>query len=81
MFFCLHCADYKLTSDSKVVIVTAGVRQQIGESRLSLVQRNVDVFKHIIPQVAKHSPDAIIIVISNPGMLYWWFYGVSSIAW
>ncbi|KAB0360974.1 hypothetical protein FD754_005130 [Muntiacus muntjak] len=49
-----------------IVVVTAGVRQQEGESRLNLVQRNVDVFKFIIPQIVKYSPDCIIIVVSNP---------------
>lgn len=48
-------------------MVTAGVRQQEGESRLNLVQRNVNIFKHIIPQIVRYSPDCIIIVVSNPG--------------
>ena len=48
------------------MVVTAGVRQQEGESRLNLVQRNVNVFKFIIPQIVKYSPDCIIIVVSNP---------------
>ena len=52
-----------------MVIITAGARQQVGESRLSLVQRNVNIFKSIIPQVVKYSPDAVIIVISNPGVV------------
>ncbi|XP_072616535.1 L-lactate dehydrogenase B chain-like [Vulpes vulpes] len=46
--------------------VTAGVHQQEGESHLNLVQRNVNVFKFIIPQIVKYSPDCIIIVVSNP---------------
>uniref|UniRef100_A0A8D2LCZ9 L-lactate dehydrogenase n=2 Tax=Varanus komodoensis TaxID=61221 RepID=A0A8D2LCZ9_VARKO len=58
--------DYSVTANSKVVVVTAGVRQQEGESRLDLVQRNVNVFKFIIPQVVKYSPDCIILVVSNP---------------
>ncbi|KAJ7397285.1 L-lactate dehydrogenase B chain [Pitangus sulphuratus] len=59
--------DYSVTANSKIVILTAGVRQQEGESRLNLVQRNVNVFKFIVPQVVKYSPDCIIIVVSNPG--------------
>ncbi|XP_066556620.1 L-lactate dehydrogenase B chain [Amia ocellicauda] len=58
--------DYSETANSKLCIITAGVRQKEGESRLALVQRNVDVFKHIIPDLAKYSPDAIILVVSNP---------------
>ncbi|XP_053321645.1 L-lactate dehydrogenase B chain [Spea bombifrons] len=58
--------DYSVTAGSRIVVVTGGVRQQEGESRLNLVQRNVNVFKFIIPQVVKYSPDCIIIVVSNP---------------
>ena len=58
--------DYSVTANSKIVVVTAGVRQQEGESRLNLVQRNVNVFKFIIPQIVKYSPECIIIVVSNP---------------
>uniref|UniRef100_F7B2C2 L-lactate dehydrogenase n=2 Tax=Ornithorhynchus anatinus TaxID=9258 RepID=F7B2C2_ORNAN len=58
--------DYSVTANSKIVVVTAGVRQQEGESRLNLVQRNVNVFKFIVPQIVKHSPDCTIIVVSNP---------------
>ncbi|KAL0968749.1 hypothetical protein UPYG_G00271200 [Umbra pygmaea] len=58
--------DYAVTANSRIVVVTAGVRQQEGESRLNLVQRNVNIFKHIIPQIVKHSPKCIIIVVSNP---------------
>ncbi|KAF4802503.1 Glycogen [starch] synthase, liver [Turdus rufiventris] len=58
--------DYAVTANSKIVVVTAGVRQQEGESRLNLVQRNVNVFKFIIPQIVKYSPDCIILVVSNP---------------
>jgi len=58
--------DYAITAGSRVCIVTAGARQQEGESRLSLVQRNTDIFKGIIPQLVKHSPDTILLIVSNP---------------
>jgi len=51
---------------SKVIIVTAGARQQEGESRLNLVQRNVDIFKKIIPPLVAGSPNAIFLVVANP---------------
>lgn len=60
-------SDYSVTANSRIVVVTAGVRQQEGESRLNLVQRNVNIFKHIVPQIVRYSPDCIIIVVSNPG--------------
>uniref|UniRef100_A0A3Q2PIF6 Lactate dehydrogenase Ba n=1 Tax=Fundulus heteroclitus TaxID=8078 RepID=A0A3Q2PIF6_FUNHE len=58
--------DYAVTANSRLVVVTAGVRQQEGESRLNLVQRNVNVFKCIIPQIIKYSPNCTILVVSNP---------------
>jgi L-lactate dehydrogenase len=58
--------DYAVTKNSKICVVTAGARQNEGESRLSLVQRNVEIFKHIIPNLVKHSPDCILIIVSNP---------------
>lgn len=58
--------DYSVTANSRIVVVTAGVRQQEGESRLNLVQRNVNIFKHIIPQIVRYSPNCILIVVSNP---------------
>ncbi|XP_056908175.1 L-lactate dehydrogenase B-B chain isoform X3 [Takifugu flavidus] len=58
--------DYSVTANSRIVVVTAGVRQQDGESRLNLVQRNVNIFKHIVPQIVRYSPDCIIVVVSNP---------------
>ncbi|KAM4018499.1 L-lactate dehydrogenase A chain isoform 1-T2 [Anomaloglossus baeobatrachus] len=58
--------DYSVTANSKLVVVTAGARQQEGESRLNLVQRNVNIFKFIIPNIVKHSPNCILLVVSNP---------------
>ena len=59
--------DYAVTAGSRVCIVTAGARQKEGESRLSLVQRNTNILKSIIPQLVKHSPDTILLIVSNPG--------------
>nr|WOE90269.1 L-lactate dehydrogenase-like protein [Scolopendra mutilans] len=58
--------DYAITMGSKIVIITAGARQLEGESRLNLVQRNVNILKAIIPNLVKQSPDAIFLVVSNP---------------
>lgn len=59
--------DYEDTKDSDIVIITAGVAQKPGgETRLQLTKRNVDIFKTIIPEVVKYSPDCILLVVSNP---------------
>ncbi|KAL6091516.1 hypothetical protein STEG23_020267 [Scotinomys teguina] len=58
--------DYSVTANSKLVIITTGTRQQEGESRLNLVQRNVSIFKFIIPNVVKYSPHCKLLIVSNP---------------
>jgi len=58
--------DYKITAGSKVCLITAGARQREGETRLDLVHKNVEIFKSIIPQLVKYSPNCIILVVSNP---------------
>lgn len=58
--------DYNVTANSRLVIITAGARQQEGESRLNLVQRNVNIFKFIIPNIVKYSPNCKLLVVSNP---------------
>ncbi|KAH7722689.1 LDH-1 protein [Aphelenchoides avenae] len=58
--------DYAITENSKVCVITAGCRQREGESRLSLVQRNIEIFKGIVPQLVKYSPNTILLVVSNP---------------
>ncbi|CAJ0601685.1 unnamed protein product [Cylicocyclus nassatus] len=60
---------YDITDHSKLCIITAGLRQKIGETRLSLVQRNTDVFKKIIPELVKRSPETILLVVANPGFV------------
>lgn len=59
-------SDYSVTAHSDLCIITAGARQLVGESRLNLVQRNVEMFRNIVPQLARWSPDALLLVVSNP---------------
>jgi len=58
--------DFALSAHSAICIIAAGARQHEGESRLELLHRNTEIFKSIIPPLVKHSPDTIIIVVSNP---------------
>lgn len=59
-------SDYKDTENSDVVIVTAGIPRKPGMSRDDLIATNVKIVKSVAENVAKHSPDAIMIVVSNP---------------
>ena len=59
-------SDYADTADSDVVIVTAGLPRKPGMSRDDLIATNVKIVRSVAEQVAKHSPNAIMIVVSNP---------------
>jgi len=59
-------SDYADTADSDVVIVTAGIPRKPGMSRDDLIATNVKIVKSVAEQVAKHSPKAVMIVVSNP---------------
>ncbi|KAM8788287.1 L-lactate dehydrogenase A-like 6A [Rhynchonycteris naso] len=58
--------DYLVTANSSLVIITAGARQEKGETRLDLVQRNVAIFKLMISNIIQYSPHCKLIVVSNP---------------
>lgn len=58
--------DFSISAGSRLCIITAGVRQYVGESRLNLVKRNTDIFKEIIPKLVEHSPETILLIVSNP---------------
>lgn len=58
--------DYSHSANSDIVIITAGANQKPGETRIDLVDKNIKVFKGIIPEVVKYSPNAILLVVSNP---------------
>jgi L-lactate dehydrogenase len=64
--------DYSITADSDICVISAGVRQKEGETRLALVERNVDVLKKIVPQLVKYSPNTILMVVSNPVDILTW---------
>jgi L-lactate dehydrogenase len=51
---------------ARVVVLTAGVSQRPGETRLELLARNEAVFAEIVPAVLDHAPDAVLVVATNP---------------
>lgn len=51
---------------AQVVVVSAGVSQRPGETRLDLLGRNVDVFRSIAADLDRHVPDAVVVVATNP---------------
>jgi malate dehydrogenase len=58
--------DYTPTKDSDVVIVTAGIPRKPGMSRDDLIAVNTGIVKQVAENVARHSPKAMMIVVSNP---------------
>ncbi len=58
--------DYSKTAGSEVVVITSGLPRKPGMSRDDLISTNAKIVKSVTENVAKHSPNAIIIVVSNP---------------
>ena len=58
--------DYSVTAGSEVVVITSGLPRKPGMSRDDLIQTNAGIVKSVTENVVKHSPDAIIIIVSNP---------------
>jgi malate dehydrogenase len=58
--------DYKATADSDVVVITSGIARKPGMSRDDLLNTNAGIVGSVTEQIARTSPNAIIIVVSNP---------------
>jgi malate dehydrogenase len=58
--------DYADTAGSDVVIVTAGLPRKPGMSRDDLINTNVKIVRSVAEQLARHAPDSVMIVVSNP---------------
>jgi malate dehydrogenase len=58
--------DYADTAGSDVVVITAGLPRKPGMSRMDLLGVNAGIVKGVTEQIATHSPDAVIIVVTNP---------------
>ena len=58
--------DYSKTANSDIVVITAGVPRKPGMSRDDLISINADIVKTSTENVIKYSPEAIIIIVSNP---------------
>lgn len=59
-------SDIAVTSSSDIVVITAGAKQNPGQSRLELVRDNARILKAMIPKLVEASPDAIFILVTNP---------------
>jgi L-lactate dehydrogenase len=62
----IRAGNYEDLADCRVVMLCAGVGQRPGETRLHLLQRNVQVFREVVPAVLTNAPEAVLVVASNP---------------
>ncbi|PTX17989.1 malate dehydrogenase (NAD) [Pontibacter mucosus] len=58
--------DYSKTADSDVVVITSGLPRKPGMTRDDLISTNAGIVQSVTENIVKHSPNAIIIVVSNP---------------
>ena len=58
--------NYEATADSHIVVITAGIARKPGMSRSDLITTNANIVRAVTEQVVKYSPEAHLIVVSNP---------------
>jgi malate dehydrogenase len=58
--------NYEATADSHIVVITAGIARRPGMSRSDLITTNANIVRAVTEQVVKYSPEALLIVVSNP---------------
>ena len=57
---------YEAVAGAGIVVVTAGLPRKPGMSRMDLIEVNAKIVRNVVENVAKHSPEAVLIVVSNP---------------
>ncbi|WP_195984026.1 L-lactate dehydrogenase [Clostridium sp. D33t1_170424_F3] len=62
----VYAGTYDDLADCFLIIITAGAAQKPDETRIDLVNKNVEIFKSIIPEIVKRNTEGILLVVSNP---------------
>lgn len=62
----VRMGDYPDCEGAEIVIITAGLNQKPGETRRDLTEKNIGVFRSIVPQIVRYAPDCILLVVTNP---------------
>jgi len=57
---------YEAVAGASIVVITAGLPRKPGMSRMDLIETNAKIVRQVVENVAKHAPEAVIIVVSNP---------------
>jgi malate dehydrogenase len=58
--------DYRASANSNVVVVTSGIPRKPGMTREELIGTNAGIVKSVVQNLLQHSPDAVVIIVSNP---------------
>ncbi|MBL8206210.1 MAG: L-lactate dehydrogenase [Blastocatellia bacterium] len=62
----IWAGDFQDCAGATVTVIAAGANQKPGETRLDLVKKNAVIFRQIVPEVARHNPDGILLIATNP---------------
>jgi L-lactate dehydrogenase len=62
----VRAGEYPDLAGCRVVIITAGTAQKPGEKRMDLLARNAAIIADVVPNVLKHAPDTVLLMVSNP---------------
>jgi L-lactate dehydrogenase len=62
----VRAGDYDDLTEAQLVVITAGVAQKEGETRLALLNRNAAVFQDIIDRLDRYAPQAVLVIATNP---------------
>lgn len=62
----VRAGDYPDLDGAGVVVIAAGLAQKPGQSRLELLEKNAQVFESVISGIARHAPETVIVVATNP---------------
>ncbi|MGA6925410.1 MAG: L-lactate dehydrogenase [Desulfosarcina sp.] len=74
----VRAGEYPDLEQAQVIVVTAGVSGQPGESRLALLGRNARVFTQIVGELDRYSPESVLVIASNPVDIMTWITQQSS---
>ena len=78
----VHAGGYEQAGDADIIVITAGVPQKPGETRMQLLEKNASIFKDMVGEIIKSGFSGIFIVVSNPmdvmTYLTWKYSGFDS---
>src|SRR3954467_12358149 len=62
----IWAGDYADCAGAAVTVICAGAAQKPGETRLDLVKKNAGIFRSIVPEAARHNPNGMLLIATNP---------------